>query len=792
MGVRATGRQGGGQSVFGCRRKGAVALAAALACLLLGACLAGCKPTDFFTEVIITPYAETVDEDNPDSTKVNSPDAEQESSELSALDWTVESPRAREAQNLVVYSSEPNTALATHHSIFDLAAHFGGIEQSDGVRIVYDADSELDAEANAAASDEEPEESEETATGGEEDEPDAESEAAPDASGGRIADEAATLTSDGWAAVGSGAVSSGAAAAADGAGAAGAGGDKASESAPGAGAAGGDAGEGGGDAGGDAPGPSAGEGETEDDQRGEGESDDKYGGFDGMVPEYNPADQFSEPQHANTLAVLGSDAAVLAQALGGAGAVCATSAWAWEGRDLNGNALSYASFGDVFASELDGVQRLWDGDGSRPEDLGSVDDLVAACGQDGVIVYDQRLGNQNQFFDEDQRRELYAANIQLVPVEMSTVQGMKDAAAAIGDVLSESPCEQDAPAMAEQYCQFIDDMVRAVAATHGGSVAWYWEGAPMTTLYNSCPVGTTSTKLCSIVAVESESGLRLEGGSYGVPVDASGIVLFQRNSDYLRSPLMFWQQVSGAAPLNVTDTSGEAQGLQALWPIEGEIGPARLVGSGNGGAWSRWAASRPRSDSHTMLGIYGSGQRSENGLGSAEMPYLIVCGNASASSQEVKRAVVASMNEYQESGRVRATPYSIFGDPDYEFGVPYVPGTAEISSIGLTNEGENPFLRNAAPLDSDDVVRENPRGLAGEWTEGSMESPLEALWLAELYSKSPAGCNYDASYVNMGSFSVSVGGAQCHDLRSTAVAFYRHFYRYDAEGVYEYIVPDQG
>ena len=127
---------------------------AAVLCAILSAALLlvlpGCKPTDFFTEVIISDFADKVDETNENRITVNSPDAQEESDTLATLDWSEDAARSVAVQKLVVFSKNPNTDLTTHHSVFDLYPRFAGIEASDGIRLVYDADAETDGPVQAS------------------------------------------------------------------------------------------------------------------------------------------------------------------------------------------------------------------------------------------------------------------------------------------------------------------------------------------------------------------------------------------------------------------------------------------------------------------------------------------------------------------------------------------------------------------------------------------------------------------------------------------------------------------
>lgn len=708
------------------------AVFAAALMLVMSYGLTACKPTDFFTEVVISPFAQTVDYDNPQKTVVNSPDAEEESGNLSALQWTDESSRSEEVQNLVVYGSEPTSTLTTHHSIFDLYPLFPGIEASDSVRLLFDATADFDHESQTNDT----------------------SESVRDAVS-RSAGANASQQSN-----------------------------QATSSVDAAGGAAGGASETGGNPNGDtADQNNAGGGEGPKGDN--GPSDDPYAGYDGTVTVYDPNNAFAQVNRVNYLAVLGQDIAVLAQSIGGAGAISAMSEYAYNGLDsATGQTKTYRRFVDIFGGEMPEAFQanglLWSKDGSSPADVKDIDALVAACGQNGVIVYDQTLGNQTTLFSLDQRKRLQAAGIQLVPVDLSTVQGILDAARVVGDALSESTeCAQNSSAMATTYVQSVNNIVKSVAATNGGYLASMIGGFRLLTTYNECPVGSyRSNNVYSYIATESETGLSYTDAS----VSTSGIVLFANNSTFMDTPLSFWQQAAGI--WDNTYASSSSTGLQVLWPLFSSVDATTLTGGASDGARSRWLGTTNR-----MIGepvALGVGEVS-HGLGSDEVPYLVVCASDGKSAGQVKSAVVASMASYDTSGVL--TPYSAL-NYNYSNGVPSVDGL--ISTLGSTGgkTARSPFYTDTG-LSLSDVVRENPVGLLGSWTEGTMESVLEAVWLADVYSTSPDGCDYDP-VTDMSSFSVNIGGKTCTTTQQAVLAFYQTFYRCDASGVYAGIVTDEG
>ena len=172
-----------------------------------------------------------------------------------------------------------------------------------------------------------------------------------------------------------------------------------------------------------------------------------------MVPQYNPGDAFSKVNRVDHLAVIGQSAAVMAQAIGGPGALSATTEGAYNGTD-DPYGRCRASLGYIFGNELSSCQLLWSGNGSTPGTLSDVDALVEACGKNGVILYDQNLGNQGSFFSLDQRKRLQAANIQMAPVDFSSVEGIKDCARALGQAFAN---DRERSQRAQDYLDVIDD-----------------------------------------------------------------------------------------------------------------------------------------------------------------------------------------------------------------------------------------------------------------------------------------------------------------------------------------------
>jgi len=817
-----------------------------ITCLVLSALivlgLSGCKPTDFFTEVIIRDWAQEVDEDNPKSITINSPDAEEESPTLAALDWSDDAARSVAVQKLVVYSEDPNTDLTTHHSIFDLKPRFPGIEASDGVRLTWDDTADLDHEVTASENDTQADDAENTGTGGQQTQQDqreleeatsaplenAENAASPEelsptADGQGAPDESRTgeepakadeLREPSGAGSGNGSQdNSGGPSGEDGqTGTA----EPSDDEQPGnsdsfdyelpGGAEGGNGqGESGNGPDGNTADPdNTGQGATSNPGEAGGDTPSPSGGYSGTVPWYGEDGVYSVPPSSDKVAVLGTDALVLARAIGGPGAVCATSESAWFGVDANGNRTTRSYYGEVYEAEASSISICWGGDGSSQGSC-NVDALIEAFGGSGVIVYDQRLGNQQTFFTDDQRRQLFDAGFELVPVDLSSVEGIVQAANVLGNVLADSEvCKSaghDARKYADDYIAFIGSVVEACAASRSDGGVWLAtdarEGFLGTGGHSWNPVSQyRMADAYALISDDSEVGM-----GYAGDVDVSGIVLFR--SGGVDAPLTFWQQVAGVWDGSYLKNDDYNNGVSLIfWPlIEGEASSyfsVNALSGRQGGAFSRFLSYQEAKISRMYYVPRESAgfDQPNYGLGSKNVPYLIVSASADQglTARDVKNAVIESMCSVEAGNGLSV--YSVMS-----YGSSYSPnlsGTNIYSTIGATSDrsDESPFLKADGGIDLSETVRENPIGFLGDWTDGSMESVLEAIWLTDLYSRSPA--NSDFSPVNdMSRFSVTINGVTCTSTRDAVLEFYSYFYDVDVSNVdasefYNSIVTDQG
>lgn len=759
-----------------------------LALLMTGvvaAGLAGCKPTDFFTEVLISSNAETIDEDNPDKTIVNSPDAKEESSALSALKWTDESDSTEDTQNLVVWSKKPNSALTTHHSYYNPKPLFPGIKASDGVRLVFNAKATLDHEVQDAKGEGNDEMTSVSA---------GDSGETVNVSTTQAGDSNSDVTAGGNGAAGVAA-----------------GGSAQQEEQQGQGDdkdSAGDADDGK-NKGGDGSGDDDGSGESDDPGDKKGDTTDKYAGYGGSLTVYDPHNAKQDIPKVDSIAVIGKRCAVMVQAIGGKGSICAMSKDAYSAKD--GTAAK--SFADVFGSECTSNVVTWDADDDSIKDV-KPKKLARALKGDTLILYDQDLVSGDDdpnktFFTDAQLKELYAAGVVgFAPLSFDSEYGIVDAAYFVGQALSKSKNLEDgwsSADMADSYVEAVNSIIKATISTNSDKGNWVYgsEAANKRSTEvkgNVAKSSGTSTYIHTIIATDAQKGLDYSGEKG--QVDASDIVLFAGYGQNKYSPLGFWMQAAGVADtlINQNSQGSSSDGaispkfLTVLWGADSTVSKKKLAGSG--GAYTNWHGSV------SNMAISGIGNGGDSlgkpwggGLGSKNMPYLIVSGSSDGklSGKTVKKAVVQSINS-----STHYTPYTAFEYSEVvsEAIAPY--NSSTVSHIGDTNfrKSQNPFKED---LSASDAVRVNPNGLLESWTRGNAESVLETLWLASVYSQSPDGCDYEPTY-DWNDFEVKIGdekieGADYNGdaksiVQATVEQFYSTFYRSNVD--YSQVVTDEG
>ncbi len=115
-----------------------------ITCALLVVFLAvatGCRDTDALREIIVDQNSDIIDYDNPLKFYINDSTAEEESDQVSSLEVSDEDPESDIVQNLIIYSSDPNTeGFTAKRSFFSATPDFTGIEASETVFFYHSDD----------------------------------------------------------------------------------------------------------------------------------------------------------------------------------------------------------------------------------------------------------------------------------------------------------------------------------------------------------------------------------------------------------------------------------------------------------------------------------------------------------------------------------------------------------------------------------------------------------------------------------------------------------------------------
>ena len=127
------------------------------ALVLFMATATGCRDSDALKDIIYDQNSDLIDYDNPNKYYINDSTSDIDSDKVSSMEVSDEQPDSDQVQNLVVYSSTPNTVgYIAKKSEFSSAPDFYGIEASESV-FFYQSDS-IDAFHHAITPAEEEEE----------------------------------------------------------------------------------------------------------------------------------------------------------------------------------------------------------------------------------------------------------------------------------------------------------------------------------------------------------------------------------------------------------------------------------------------------------------------------------------------------------------------------------------------------------------------------------------------------------------------------------------------------------
>lgn len=793
------------------------ALCACFLAVAVCATLAACYPSEFLTQVVIDSSSQTTDDDMSRAMQVNSPDAKTEANNLSALDISKKAKNTTDEENRVVYKSKDTNVddMSAHHSIFDLEPRLPGIEASDGVSFKLADDTEkkwLDHEVSGKTKTKDAKSKGKDKSKQKKGKSKSQKESAKKKNSGSDAKTSGKASgkssqknknkkSGGSSKKNSGTDN---------------GKDKGDNSDPNKKDDGGNA-------------------DADDDGSSPVTSNQTWKTGQ-LEPIYDPDNERSQLKKADHVAATGQ-AAVLVQAIGGHGALCAMDESTYNGKDSDGYKTTTSAFKDVFkegdnaelAKGFKEAALQWSGDGSSSSDVKSIKKLIKTIGADGVLFYEGDKASASDRFTDNMRSALKTAGIQLVPLDLSTVQGILDAASAVGEVLSQSKDLSEgwsSADMAKKYAEAVTNIVTAVAdvqdnipGTQGGAYRVSVDKL-LKTAWSDCPISVSNansgTYITSVIATAYDDSVAYSSAASGYEFDVSDGVFFAESDG--RSPLSFWLQVAGtrdSSSFGVYDTldTKHKNGnyfnskyfpiIPVFTPYGQKVGVKASFSYGSNSPfsqvnWDRIVDQQKQGFADELVCLtandpVGGMSHTYMGVGSQYTPYFIVCAYKDRTASDAKDALVKAMKN--EDSFYYAHP-----DNGCYLKIKKANGNGTQSALSLigtqwtdsTSGGKGKNAIGSTGIKESDVVVENPCGLLGSWTGATMESVLESVWAANLYSQKANGSDYEPNS-HMDKFSVKIAGTECNTLQEAVKTFYNTFYRYSlTDKGYKKVVTEEG
>ena len=629
----------------------ALILVICLALAVLG--LSGCRVSDALTEVIYDQTADIIDYDNPTKIYVNDSTAEDESDQFAAKEVSDDTSVVSDTvQNLVVYSSSPNTeGFTAKKSVFDKMPDFRGIEASEEVCFVKSSDPEA-FDHPVTVEDpviEEPDPEEDV-------EPiivDSVTTAPSDTTTTTASDDSSTSKSD----------SNGA--------------DDTWEDV--------DTGDNNGE---------------ENVDTGDPEETDEGGGNDNGEVEvaYDATDPTAEPEKVSTMAAYGPAATIVAM-IGGAGALVAT-----DSDTLSGN------FARVF--DASGIVAGWSGDG---EDASTMDvDAIIASGADTLLVYSGDY-LRNGLSEADVKKLNKAGVKQTVIYSMKNSGNIKRDVKIVAEMLAESDkiaYAGQTTSRAADYVAFHDRVVQAAADANDGLAG----EVVYETGNDSARPGLSSARPFYTLLVDAYEDAAYIGSTRNGWLPSSGLAY--ASAGYNATPVSYYIQAGGAVNNAAAQTSKSGTGKVVAWQFN--VNNFQFKKRDWSGDIAQ-EASTP--DGYSLLtttnnlhSIYPFGES----FGSASFPRLI------ATSSEIKARIVE--NSKSENGVYHPYGFTSNGVISMMGPDPSLPACIGFNGADAS-QTENLF--EGGQIDEAAIVV-NPRGLFSDWTQGTVESFLEAAWVSDV------------------------------------------------------------
>ena len=380
------------------------------------------------------------------------------------------------------------------------------------------------------------------------------------------------------------------------------------------------------------------------------------------------------------------------------------------------------------------VQKVWDNDGTAEGDLTDVQDIIAL---DPELCF---VTEGDDTLTEEQEEALVAADILVyVLPSMASASKITYAVQLVGEILEKGGNEQ-AGQRAKDYIEFHDALVSDIATENGGLTGGFD--------YNTGrEVATGSDPLYSLYISDWDYNARYDDptGYIETPegVGAADI-------GYEEHPVSYYMSVGGVSNTAATGVFRVLSGHTApVWQFSLSQMPC---------TWSNWQKINRSKVTYELKGngfVYALLWADEDdgyGLGTEEFPGVIVA------TQEMK----AAMEREALRSRGAYFPYpattSTRGGVVNATMVGFDNGDNLVAAcIGTRGSGLQSVLNSGDGDVGAYDIHVNPHGLFSSWTDGSVESVLEAAWVYKTFRN------------------------ESYDLDSQVRAFYRDFYGYELD-----------
>lgn len=445
----------------------------------------------------------------------------------------------------------------------------------------------------------------------------------------------------------------------------------------------------------DDKGSTAGNGTAGDNDSSAGESDSS--------PIYSQFGSLEKlPQDVGTVCAVG-EAATIALAIGGDGALAGSSSAYLQG---SAHRVLFAARGIASA------KTCWDDDGLDKGEA-KVSAIIKAK-PDAVLVE-----SGTSTLTKAEQAQILDAGIQVIVLPaLNSDTNIRRAVTVAGHLFSDETNGASEKA-AESYKDYVDATLKAAQKAHGGGVVTYgatdFDDVDGTTKRSDAKNPEHWTVFINGWDSSVSASAKFHGKTV---VSQSGIAYCQVG--WRTSPLSYYMGCGGA--LNNAAAYGLVVNSNGMRPFltfnENEVrytwnSKSKLFTVSDKGTFSQ-GGNYVLSNAFDSIG---TGESAEHHLGSSDFDRVFV-GN-----KETKAALEKAR------GKGGSTPSSFYSPGSYL--------TSSVSGYGFSIGGKIlPTFSVVADAERDDVLYDivvNPCGMGGSWAEGSMESFLEAPWIASQY-----------------------------------------------------------